>query len=191
MVNLYPVLTRMYQLRFLNSPCVLPCLRSHQLPTRLRSSLIKCQALKPHKIPLQFTQWFRQEVEKIMGIFSTQFSDVRPNETQLVLSTVSFPVNWSAAWQQGESQWAGAGSLSWLGNGPNVPCSAYPASQMDDDEVMGVGGEVEYPRDWREEENTLILTSSWGEDIGIDGNNVAKWGRTSFYQKKIYRASLW
>lgn len=56
---------------------------------------------------------------------------------QLVLSTVSFPVNWSTVWEQGESRWARAGSLLWLGNGPNVPCSAYPASQMDDDEVMG------------------------------------------------------
>lgn len=61
---------------------------------------------------------------------------------QLMLNTVSFPVNWSTAWDQSEHWWAGAGNMLWLGNGTNVPCSAYPASQMNDDEAMGrdVGG---------------------------------------------------
>lgn len=58
---------------------------------------------------------------------------------QLALSKVSFPLNWSAVWDQGESRWAGAGSLMWLGSRPNVPYSAYPASQMDDDEVKAGG----------------------------------------------------
>lgn len=57
--------------------------------------------------------------------------------SQLVLSTVSFPVNLSTVWEQEESWWAGADNMLWLGNGPNVPCSAYPASQMDDELVMG------------------------------------------------------
>ena len=104
---------------------------------------------------------------------------------QLVLSTLSFPVNWSAAWEHGESRWAAAGSLSWLGNGPNVPCSAYPASQMDDDEVVMGGGQRRERSasppflpplgDLREEENTLILTSSWGEERGIEGDGGQRW----------------
>lgn len=74
--------------------------------------------------------WFSQEE---VEVFLTH-----PNAwLRLVLSKVSFPVNWSAARRKGESRWAGAGRPTWLGNGPNVPYSAYPASQMDDDEVNG------------------------------------------------------
>lgn len=40
----------------------------------------------------------------------------------------------------GRSWWAGTGNMLGLGNGPNVPCSPYPACQMDDGEVLGCGG---------------------------------------------------
>lgn len=105
---------------------------------------------------------------------------------QHVLSKMSFPVNWSTAREQRESRWAGAGSLTWLGNRPNVPCSAFPASQMDDDEVNGGQRRVCSPGDRRREENTLTPTSSWGKASGTDEEGETE---TSFFNETKPRST--